>query len=164
MQRFQQPPGKPSRVSSFVSMIKLSQILGYALRTIVGPFRIILRFLQFTTDCQYANKRSKVIRGYVGPHWEEKTVSQLNSALNQWLDTLPQHRTGIILCCRNRPNHNASPMEDRPARHDMVPTVHPAALFLLYHSDDGSSSLSTSKRSTAWIAASGSRRCWREIS
>jgi hypothetical protein len=34
--RFQQPPGNPSRIASFIYMIKLSQILGYALRTVVS--------------------------------------------------------------------------------------------------------------------------------
>lgn len=30
--------------------------------------------------------------GHVGPHWEERTVMELDSALNQWLDSLPEHR------------------------------------------------------------------------
>lgn len=35
-QAFKQPPGKPSKLSFFVSLIKLNQILAFALRTVVS--------------------------------------------------------------------------------------------------------------------------------
>jgi hypothetical protein len=34
-QAFKQPPGRPSRIAAFIYSLKLTQILGYALRTIV---------------------------------------------------------------------------------------------------------------------------------
>lgn len=43
-QRFRQPPGKPSRVSSLVYLIKLFRIVGLALRTIAS-----IPILQFTS-------------------------------------------------------------------------------------------------------------------
>lgn len=33
---FQQPPGKPSKIAAFNSYLKLTQIVAYAMRTIVG--------------------------------------------------------------------------------------------------------------------------------
>jgi hypothetical protein len=37
---FKQPPGKPSKVSFFISLIKVQQILASALRTIVSASRM----------------------------------------------------------------------------------------------------------------------------
>jgi hypothetical protein len=38
---FQQPAGKPSKVSFFISLIKLNQILAFALRTIVSRLVVV---------------------------------------------------------------------------------------------------------------------------
>lgn len=40
---FKQPPNKPSKVSFFISILKLSQILAFALRTVVSCFIPIIR-------------------------------------------------------------------------------------------------------------------------
>ncbi|KIM80404.1 hypothetical protein PILCRDRAFT_789690 [Piloderma croceum F 1598] len=70
---FKQPPGKPSKVSFFVSYVKLNQILGFALRTI------------------YSINKSKVLLGFVGQQWEQHIVAELDSALNRWIDAVPDH-------------------------------------------------------------------------
>ncbi|KAH9173662.1 fungal-specific transcription factor domain-containing protein [Lactarius sanguifluus] len=72
-QAFKQPPGKPSLLSYFVCFIKLNQILAVALRTI------------------YSINKSKIFLGFVGPHWEQHIVAELDSALNEWIDTVPNH-------------------------------------------------------------------------
>jgi hypothetical protein len=72
-QAFKQPPGKPSLISYFVCFIKLNQILAVALRTI------------------YSINKSKIFLGFVGPHWEQHIVAELDSALNEWIDTVPNH-------------------------------------------------------------------------
>ncbi|EIW84606.1 hypothetical protein CONPUDRAFT_163685 [Coniophora puteana RWD-64-598 SS2] len=72
-QQFKQPPGTPSYVAYFVSALKLSQILAFALRTI------------------YSIKRSKVLLGFVGHKWEQHIVAELDSALNEWIDSVPEH-------------------------------------------------------------------------
>jgi hypothetical protein len=46
-----------------------------------------------TIDLQYTIKKSKVLLGFVGQEWEQRVVSQLDSALNQWVDSVPDHRT-----------------------------------------------------------------------
>ncbi|KAF8268480.1 fungal-specific transcription factor domain-containing protein [Lactarius quietus] len=72
-QAFKQPPGKHSLISYFVCFIKLNQILAVALRTI------------------YSINKSKIFLGFVGPHWEQHIVAELDSALNEWIDTVPNH-------------------------------------------------------------------------
>jgi len=70
---FKQPPGKPSYVAYFVSVVKLSQILALALRTI------------------YPINRSKIVFGLIGHKWEQHAVAELDSALNKWIDSVPDH-------------------------------------------------------------------------
>ncbi|KAI0052329.1 hypothetical protein FA95DRAFT_1601990 [Auriscalpium vulgare] len=72
-QAFKQPPGKPSRTSYFVSFLKLNQILAFALRTI------------------YSINKSKILLGFVGQQWEQHIVAELDSALNKWIDSVPDH-------------------------------------------------------------------------
>ncbi|KAJ3852833.1 fungal-specific transcription factor domain-containing protein [Lentinula lateritia] len=74
-QAFQQPPGKPSRVSYVVRFIKLMDILGLAMRTI------------------YSIRRSDMwtAMGLTALQWNEKIVAELDSSLNKWIDELPQH-------------------------------------------------------------------------
>ncbi|KAK1225643.1 Gypsy retrotransposon integrase-like protein 1 [Marasmius sp. AFHP31] len=70
---FKQPPGKPSYVSSFVATVKLCEILSFALRT-VFPIR-----------------KSQLMMGLLTASWEQKMVTELDSALNEWKSTLPEH-------------------------------------------------------------------------
>ncbi|KAF9064495.1 fungal-specific transcription factor domain-containing protein [Rhodocollybia butyracea] len=70
---FKQPPGKPSTISSFNTYIKLNVLLSMALRTI------------------YAINKSKILLGFGGSQWEQHIVAELDSALNQWVDSVPDH-------------------------------------------------------------------------
>nr|VWP00236.1 Mannitol 1-phosphate dehydrogenase [Ganoderma boninense] len=70
---FKQPPGKPSKVSSFVCMLRLCQGLALANRTI------------FTTN------KSRVQQGHSDEQWEQRMVIELDSVLNKWADSLPHH-------------------------------------------------------------------------
>ncbi|KAJ6499081.1 fungal-specific transcription factor domain-containing protein [Mycena sanguinolenta] len=83
-QRFKQPPGKPSLITFFVCHIRLCEILGSTLRRL------------------YASNKSRVLMGLVGTDWEQRAVSELDSAMNEFLGGLPDHlrwdpdRTGIF--------------------------------------------------------------------
>ncbi|KAJ7282766.1 fungal-specific transcription factor domain-containing protein [Mycena rebaudengoi] len=66
--RFQQAVGKPSMYSFLVSYLKLVEILGLAQKTI------------------YSVKRSQH-----GRKWIETAVAELDSALNKWVDSIPDH-------------------------------------------------------------------------
>lgn len=41
----------------------------------------------------YGSKRSKKMMGYDGPQWEQHTVAKLDSAMNDFVDSIPPHRT-----------------------------------------------------------------------
>ncbi|KAI0950725.1 hypothetical protein AcW1_007961 [Taiwanofungus camphoratus] len=70
---FKQPPGKPSIVTFFNCFLRLNQILAFALRTI------------------YSINKSKALLGFVGQQWEQHIVAELDSALNKWIDSVPDH-------------------------------------------------------------------------
>ncbi|KIL64052.1 hypothetical protein M378DRAFT_163769 [Amanita muscaria Koide BX008] len=72
-QRFKQPPGKPSYVTAFNVYLKLNQLLGFTLRTI------------------YSINKSKMLMGFIGQQWEQHIVAELDSALNKWVDSVPDH-------------------------------------------------------------------------
>ncbi|KAA1476286.1 hypothetical protein DENSPDRAFT_806972 [Dentipellis sp. KUC8613] len=72
-QAFKQPAGKQSYMSFFICLVKLNQILAFALRTI------------------YSINKSKILLGFVGQKWEQHIVAELDSALNKWIDSVPDH-------------------------------------------------------------------------
>jgi hypothetical protein len=95
--RFKQPPGKPSLVTAFISYIKLHQVLALSLRTIVSDRLSNPGKLMYKTDFgfmqkQYAIDKSKILLGVVGQQWEQQIVAELDSALNKWVDSVPDHR------------------------------------------------------------------------
>ncbi|KAJ7188000.1 fungal-specific transcription factor domain-containing protein [Mycena filopes] len=83
-QAFKQPPAKPSVITYFNCHIRLCEILGSALRRL------------------YASNKSRLLMGLVGPEWEQRAVAELDSAMNEFLGSLPDHlrwdpnRTGIF--------------------------------------------------------------------
>ncbi|KAG8996020.1 hypothetical protein FRB93_000982 [Tulasnella sp. JGI-2019a] len=68
-----QPAGKPSQLTFLVQQSKLMGILADCLRTV------------------YCIDKSKVRLGFVGAEWEQDKVSELDSALNEWQEALPDH-------------------------------------------------------------------------
>ncbi|KAJ7865647.1 hypothetical protein B0H14DRAFT_2573833 [Mycena olivaceomarginata] len=68
-----QPIGKPSQLSFFTCHVRLSEIVADALRKL------------------YGSKRSKKMMGYDGPEWEQRTVAKLDSAMNDFVDSIPPH-------------------------------------------------------------------------
>ncbi|KII84200.1 hypothetical protein PLICRDRAFT_118583 [Plicaturopsis crispa FD-325 SS-3] len=74
-QNFKQPPGKLAETAWFISFLKLNKILVLALRTIASPSSHGI-FLSFLTS---------------NSQWEQKIVVELDSALNRWLEQVPDH-------------------------------------------------------------------------
>ncbi|KAJ7758569.1 fungal-specific transcription factor domain-containing protein, partial [Mycena maculata] len=70
---FTQPLGKPALLSFFVSFVRLAAILGDALRRV------------------YASKKSRSIMGWTSKDWEQVTVAELDSTMNDFLDSIPSH-------------------------------------------------------------------------
>ncbi|KII92561.1 hypothetical protein PLICRDRAFT_50925 [Plicaturopsis crispa FD-325 SS-3] len=71
-QNFKQPPGKPSGTDFFICLVKLNQIIALAL------------------DKIYSVDKSKIPRSYV-KGGEQTIVAELDSALNKWLQEIPDH-------------------------------------------------------------------------
>ncbi|KIY44291.1 hypothetical protein FISHEDRAFT_29475, partial [Fistulina hepatica ATCC 64428] len=70
---WQQPADEPSLITSFVWYIKLSGIMGACLRTI------------------YATSINKAVAGLFGENWEQQVVMRLDSKLNNWINSMPEH-------------------------------------------------------------------------
>ena len=90
---FKQPEGQPSRVSAFIWVIKLSNVVSSALRTIVSNLFLPTRVGSLPTGgcIQHAGKKAKHFHGFVGATWEEKAIAYHDTALNRWAESLPEH-------------------------------------------------------------------------
>ncbi len=89
---FKQPPDKPSRVTAFVYMLRLGQILAFAMRTIVSGLARAMGPALTMIYLQYATNKSRAQLGRSDEQWEQRIVADLDSALNKWSDSLPSHR------------------------------------------------------------------------
>lgn len=90
---FKQPPGIPSKMDYFISVIRLSQILAFSQRTLVRDPNPDLAVPVLSAQLlQYSTRKSRLILGYVGKRWENHIVSSLETALRKWADSVPQHR------------------------------------------------------------------------
>ncbi|KAJ7021863.1 fungal-specific transcription factor domain-containing protein [Mycena alexandri] len=70
---FKQPDGKPSQVTFFRCFLQLNNVLAFALKIL------------------YALNKTKRLLSERDPDWEEHIVSELDSALNSWVDSIPAH-------------------------------------------------------------------------
>ncbi|KAJ6609592.1 fungal-specific transcription factor domain-containing protein [Mycena sp. CBHHK59/15] len=70
---FKQPAGKPSRITFFSSFLRLNNILGFTHKTL------------------YALNKTKQLLAVRDDAWEEHLVAELDSALNKWVDSIPEH-------------------------------------------------------------------------
>jgi hypothetical protein len=86
-QAFKQPPSTPSRVIYYITTLKLLDILGFVLRTIVC--RSPTPVPPLTVE-QYSVKKAGLWTCLCPP--DESVVVQVDSALNEWLDAIPEHR------------------------------------------------------------------------
>lgn len=66
-------------MSYFNSHLKLCEILAYTLRTL------------------YSTKKAKTLSGLVGDQWEQRVVTELDSAMNKWADSVPSHRKLLVV-------------------------------------------------------------------
>ncbi|KAF8208752.1 fungal-specific transcription factor domain-containing protein [Mycena galopus ATCC 62051] len=70
---FIQPPGKPSQLTYFVYHLRLCEIVGDATRRL------------------YGSKKSKMLLGWDGPQWEQRTVADLDTAMDEFMNSVPPH-------------------------------------------------------------------------
>ncbi|KAJ6449377.1 fungal-specific transcription factor domain-containing protein [Mycena sanguinolenta] len=72
-QAFRQPPDKPSRVAFFNAYLQLSNILAFVLHLL------------------YSSAKSNNLATAGDRTWDEQIVKELDSALNKWVDGIPEH-------------------------------------------------------------------------
>ncbi|CAA7262252.1 unnamed protein product [Cyclocybe aegerita] len=72
-QRFKQPPNKPSLISGFIHQLKMIKILAICSK-VLYPLNKVVKHL-----------------GLVGHQWKLKIVAELDSSLNRWLESMPEH-------------------------------------------------------------------------
>ncbi|KAJ7080234.1 fungal-specific transcription factor domain-containing protein [Mycena epipterygia] len=70
---FNQPAGKPSRITSFNCFIRLNNILAFSLKML------------------YSLNKAKDLLAVRDDKWEEHIAAELDSALNGWVDSIPPH-------------------------------------------------------------------------
>ncbi|KAF8070504.1 fungal-specific transcription factor domain-containing protein [Lyophyllum atratum] len=70
---FTQPKGVPAKIGVFNQIIKLSQVMAFALKTL------------------YAIDKSKIFFGLTPAGWRSEVVQQMDSALKEWTTSLPEH-------------------------------------------------------------------------
>ncbi|KAJ6514359.1 fungal-specific transcription factor domain-containing protein [Mycena vitilis] len=70
---FKQPPGVPSTLAYFNCMLQLNRILSFSCKIL------------------YSTNRSKTLIGLGDDRWEEQVVVELDSALNTWFESVPEH-------------------------------------------------------------------------
>lgn len=68
-----QPDDKPALIGGFLCSLRLDEIVGRTLKTV------------------YALHKTKVRYGINSREWDERLVTEIDSALNIWLDTVPPH-------------------------------------------------------------------------
>ncbi|KAJ3749683.1 fungal-specific transcription factor domain-containing protein [Lentinula detonsa] len=73
---FQQPPGKPSTMSYWICFLKLMNIADLMLHTLLAVKQSDMWSTSFGLSKQ---------------GWNEKTLSEIDSLLNKWVDEIPEH-------------------------------------------------------------------------
>lgn len=87
-----QPSDKPSVLSYFVWSLKLAQIQGLALRTLVRTVSSLYK-TKLIALVQYASTKAKAHFNFQGEEWLTRTVAHFDSLLNNWIDSVPEHCT-----------------------------------------------------------------------
>ncbi|KAK0466093.1 fungal-specific transcription factor domain-containing protein [Desarmillaria tabescens] len=112
-QAFRQPPGKPTNVSYLNCLLRLTRLIMICMRTIVRPPELLSQiFLAYRM--QYSCHKSKVLF-VLKKDWEQQIVVELDSALDKWVDSIPEH------------------LRWDPDRADLLHFHQSASLLLLYY-------------------------------
>ncbi|KAJ7578350.1 fungal-specific transcription factor domain-containing protein [Mycena floridula] len=70
---FKQPGNKPSKVSFFISFLRIAELVASALRTL------------------YCTSGTRNLFSALNPQWEKRNLSLLDSAINHWIENIPNH-------------------------------------------------------------------------
>ncbi|KAF8913636.1 fungal-specific transcription factor domain-containing protein [Mucidula mucida] len=79
-QAFRQPQGKPSKGLYYTSFLKLNQLMAKCLRIL------------------YSTTKSKIALGVTGQKRQQEIVTELDSSLNAWVDSIPEYLRWDPIC------------------------------------------------------------------
>ena len=119
-QDFKQPPGQPSKVSFFISGLRLTFIESKAFNTIVCSTERSMSCLSNPRVHQYSANKSKASHGRAGPKGDEQAVADLDSALNSFIDTIPKHRKIISFWTLSRGSHLIAAVKWNPQEQNLL--------------------------------------------
>ncbi|KAK0441749.1 fungal-specific transcription factor domain-containing protein [Desarmillaria tabescens] len=71
--RFNQPSDEPSQISYINAVIRLTEIMSVVMKTLCSI------------------KKARAMSGLTGKSWEQRLVAELDSSLNAWVDSIPDH-------------------------------------------------------------------------
>ncbi len=81
---------------------------------------------------KYSINKSKALLGFVGPQWEQHIVAELESALNKWIDSVPDHCMCRVLVCISSAD-SFKPVRWDPNRESMLYLSQSAYLYAHYY-------------------------------
>ncbi|KAJ7803673.1 hypothetical protein B0H14DRAFT_2613123 [Mycena olivaceomarginata] len=87
---FVQPVGQPSQLAYFVCHLRLSEVTPRFSSMAISSEC----WRQIMADAMrrlYGSKKSKILLGWDGPDWEQRAVADLDSAMNDFVDSIPLH-------------------------------------------------------------------------
>lgn len=84
---------------------------------------------------QYSINKSKVLLGFIGSRWEQHIVSELDSALNKWVDAVPDHREPeyYLAVWSANPTDTLDSVRWDPNREDSIFLSQSAGLYAAYY-------------------------------
>ncbi|KAH7106561.1 hypothetical protein BKA62DRAFT_299377 [Auriculariales sp. MPI-PUGE-AT-0066] len=86
-----QPSDRPSHVTYFVIIVKLRQILAFAMRTIVRDQTAHFHCHQSDGPLQYSINHAKSLPQHVRQHWELMMLAEMDASLTRWGQSVPHH-------------------------------------------------------------------------
>jgi hypothetical protein len=138
-QAFQQPPDRPSYITSWNMFIKLLDILGFAQRALVRLLSASIRISASIICFKYAVRRSDFWKatGMSDSEWNAKVVLEIDLSLKKWIESIPSHRKYNSRSIRNGPNLSSShsQMESATTKSNLFQSIRLSLHFLLLGPD-----------------------------
>jgi hypothetical protein len=92
---FVQPVGQPSQLAYFVCHLQLSEVTP-RFSPMAIPSECWRQIMADAMRRLYGSKKSKILLGWDGPDWEQRAVADLDSAMNDFVDSIPLHRKSQV--------------------------------------------------------------------
>lgn len=105
---FAQPPDLPSKISAFDCMLRLTRIHADAYRVMVSSACLLYFVIKRLNDVQ---SRIKSSSAHSEPEQAMKVIAGLDSKLNQFVDSVPEHRKISFIYLRMDYSAESTPLQ-----------------------------------------------------